>query len=230
MRALRRTALLNEREVAKFYDAMAPAYDDIAGYHDPEGERLREPIMAHHRQLFQGHRVLEIACGTGYWTEVLGEVAASVLATDINKSVLELARERCRHLPNVTFRAADAYSLDGVSGEFDAAFANCWWSHMPRSRIGQFLCALHSKLKSGSVVLFVDLLPTRSGLSAKNTKGLKFADGNRLELRLAPDGKAYEIIKNYPTKHEIGELLADRATELVYREELGVWSVIYKVI
>ena len=174
--------------------------------------------------------MLEIACGTGYWTEVIGGVAASVLATDINASMLELARKRCSHLPGVRFQQADAYSLEGVSGDFDAAFANCWWSHIPTLMITKFLAALPSKLESGSIVLFVDQLPTDSGLSAKNAKGHKVADGNRLELRLAPDGKTYEVIKNYPTARELQQLLAGVARDVFYQEQRGVWSITYKLI
>ena len=41
---------------------------------------------------FAGAKVFEVACGTGYWTEVLARSAASVFATDINDEVLAVAR------------------------------------------------------------------------------------------------------------------------------------------
>ncbi len=215
-------------KVTKYYMAMASVYDQNTGYYDPDSEQLRESAKARYREQFKGRRVLEIACGSGYWTEVIGQVAASVLATDINLSMLVLAKERCSYLPNVMFFHADAYSLDGVTSDFDAAFANFWWSHMPKSLIPVFLATLHSKLKPGSIVLFVDQLLVDVGFCAKNTKALKFVDGNRLELRFTPGGKTYDVVKNFPTKQELQGYLSGVAQNVSYQEDTGIWSLIYQ--
>ena len=149
-------------DVADYYAALAPEYDVTAGYTDAEAEGLREPIKARFRQAFRSRNVLEIACGTGYWTEVVGEAAASVLALDITPAALTQAQARCSRLPHVRFQIADAYTLEGVRGDFDAAFAHWWWSHMPRARVRDFLSSLHAKLAPGALVLFRDHLPRAS--------------------------------------------------------------------
>jgi demethylmenaquinone methyltransferase/2-methoxy-6-polyprenyl-1,4-benzoquinol methylase len=217
-------------EIKNYYASVAPVYNEIAGYKEAESEKLRDPAKARYYKLFKERRVLEIACGSGYWTEVIGQVAKSVLATDFNHAMLALAANRCCRLPNVKFLKADAYSLDGVPGDFDATFANCWWSHIPRKMIPVFLATLHNKLKPGSLVLFVDQLPDTSGFCATNTKSVKITDEDRLELRSAPDGKTYEIVKNLPTHQEIREHLAGRAQDISYLEEQGVWSVMYTTL
>ena len=125
-------------DVSRYYDARAPFYDETAGYTNPETERLRAPMKARCRETFAGHAVLEIACGTGYWTEVVAQSAGSVLATDINPSVISRATDRCGHRRNVRFQTADAFTLDGVAAGFTAAFAFYWWSHVPRERIAAF--------------------------------------------------------------------------------------------
>ncbi|NIP46779.1 MAG: methyltransferase domain-containing protein, partial [Gammaproteobacteria bacterium] len=75
-----------------YYRRRAGEYERI--YEKPERQsdlkRLREIVPA----LLDGRRVLEIACGTGYWTQFVAERAVSVLATDINDTVLSLARRK----------------------------------------------------------------------------------------------------------------------------------------
>ena len=69
-------------DLKRYYAARAAEYDRV--YAKPERQadiaRLRDILT----DLLKGHRVLEVACGTGYWTEPVGRVAESVLATDIN--------------------------------------------------------------------------------------------------------------------------------------------------
>ena len=223
-----RTPGTSADDVTRYYAARAVEYDETAGYTDPAAEELRLRIKDRYRRMFRGCDVLEIACGTGYWTQVVGEVANSVLATDVNPSVLAQAQARCESLPNVKFQLADAYCLDGVPGGFNAALAIWWWSHMPRSRIGDFLSALHGKLTPGATVLFVDQLPAafEEGATAYVN-----ADGDRMEERILHDGRKFDVVKNFPSQAEVIGCLGDVAEDIRYHrlpEELS-WSVSYKV-
>jgi SAM-dependent methyltransferase len=211
-------------DVARYYAARALFYDETAGYTDPEAEKLRAPIRARYQELFAGHAVLEIACGTGYWTEAIAETAGSVLAVDINPSVILQAKDRCTHRRNVAFRIASAFTLDGVPGGFSAAFGIWWWSHVPRQRIPAFLSTLHSRLASGALVLFVDQLPYDA--RTRRTDSL----GNTLEQRVLPDGRAFEVVKNFPSEGEIRSALAGIADDVQYvvRLDEKSWSVTYR--
>lgn len=81
-----------------------------------------------------GCRILEVACGTGYWTEIAASVASQIFATDINEEVLAIARAKGLPLKSVTFEVLDAY-CPNVRGEFDAGLACFWWSHVPLNRL-----------------------------------------------------------------------------------------------
>lgn len=209
--------------VVKYYAERADVYDETAGYTDEVAEKLRTPFKERYRRLFAGHDVLEIACGSGYWTQVVGEVANSVLAIDINESMIAQARKRCRRLPRVTFRLGDAFSLEGVSGRFTAAFAIWWWSHIPKNEITPFLTALHSKLVPGALVLFTDQLPYDGPRRRVD------ADGNIIESRSLPDGRTFEVVKNFPSETEVTEGLAKIADNIEYtaRPEEKNWTVVY---
>jgi SAM-dependent methyltransferase len=209
--------------VAKYYAALAMEYDRSAGYTEALAGELREPIKARFREALRGHRVLEIACGTGYWTEVIADTAESVLATDVDATMISLARERLARRSNVQCHAADAYALDGVRGQFTAAFSHWWWSHVPKSRVRGFLGVLHDKLVPGALVVFADQLrydcPHR----------WEDQEGNLLEERVLPDGSRWEIVKNFPSEEELARELAGIAESVAYREYPGAryWALTY---
>ena len=210
-------------DITRYYAERAQVYDETAGYNDPEAEKLRVPIKARYQDMFRSHTVLEIVCGTGYWTATVAEVAKSVLAIDINPSLISQAKDRCRQLPNATFQIADAYTLDGVPPGFSAALGIWWWSHVPKERLADFLAALHSKLRSGALVLFVDQLPYDGHVRRQDPLG------NTIEQRSLPDGRSFEIVKNFPTVKDIGRVLCSIAENVEYTEhpDEKSWSVSY---
>jgi ubiquinone/menaquinone biosynthesis C-methylase UbiE len=211
-------------DVIKYYAERAPVYDETAGYTDPVSEKLREPIKKRFQEIFRGRNVLEIACGSGYWTTVIGEAAESILAIDNNRSLLEQAKERCRKQPNIRFQIADAYTLEGVPEGFDAAFGHGWWSHIPKMNIKSFLTALHRKLVPGALVLFNDQLPY-GGFYRKQD-----GDGNTLEQRILPNARSFMIVKNFPDEQEITNALSGFADDIQYTR-LPIedhWEVVYR--
>ena len=99
------------------------------------GHWRRELALAM-RQALRGRRVLEIACGTGVWTRLIVDVAASVLATDASPRILARAKKLVCHgkeipVGRMRFLLLDAYDLGSAPGEFDAALAINWFQHVP---------------------------------------------------------------------------------------------------
>lgn len=72
-------------DLKRYYSDRAKEYNKTAGYEDRRAEKIRKRIKLRHQDYFKGHDVLEIACGTGYWTEVIAGTANSVLAIDISE-------------------------------------------------------------------------------------------------------------------------------------------------
>jgi len=217
-----------KRSVAEYYAARAKEYDLTAGYCDPVAGKARDVLRAAFRKAMENRSVLEIACGTGYWTEVVSRVASSVLATDISDAMLGLARRRLAGLGNVRFQVADAYSLHGVPCGFTAAFAHWWWSHVPKRLIPHFLATLHGKLAPDARVLLVDQLPSAY---ERVNPGVD-ADGNTTEERTVSNGRRFRIVKNFPAQEDVLAALAGSAAGIEYREfpDECSWSVCYRVV
>ena len=212
-------------EIQEYYAAQARKYDENSGCNNPNVEKHLLPVKARFEKAFKGHDVLEIACGTGYWTEVVAKTANSVLATDVNPTMVALARKRLAGFKNVRFFVSDAYSLDGVPEGFTAAFGVLWWCHIPKSRIRQFLSVLHSKLTPGAFVLFRDQLADDDAAEHRSD-----TDGNILAERMA-NGRKFLIVKNIPTEKELLEILSGVAENIEYSQDRqwGSWSVSYAV-
>ena len=209
-------------DTRRYYAARARDYDLTAGYEDPVAERLRDRMKTRFRRAFRGRRVLEIACGTGYWTQVLASTARKVLATDINECMVRLARKRLSSVDNVKVRKVDAYTLKGIKGGFDAAFSHWWWSHIPKTRLRPFLENLHRKLEPGAYVLFTD----HSYYDCENRE--KTADGDFIEERDLGKGKKYHIIKNFPSRAEVREVTKGIAKNVRFEEHPeGYWVLRY---
>jgi demethylmenaquinone methyltransferase/2-methoxy-6-polyprenyl-1,4-benzoquinol methylase len=125
----------------------------------------------------------------------------------------------------VSFQIADAYTLAGIPGDFSAAFGIWWWSHIPHERLPDFLRALHGRLQPGALVLFVDQLPYAGHTRRQDRQG------NTIEQRTLPDGRSFEIVKNFPTEEGVRKALSGIADNVEYIERKAEksWSVTYNV-
>jgi demethylmenaquinone methyltransferase/2-methoxy-6-polyprenyl-1,4-benzoquinol methylase len=211
----------------RYYRDRASHHDGYMGYTSNEAmeELLRDVIRLVEPQV-AGRDVLEVACGTGNWTQVLSRRARSVVAVDLFEDYLRLARAKPYPRGNVEFRLADAYSLEGVGGPFDAAFCADWWSHMPRSVVATFLRAMHGVLAPGARVAVVDMLRTAYFDSIRSHLD---EEGNEVQRRALPDGREYLVVKNFPSESELRSALGDTAADLRYVEDaaLGRWVLTY---
>jgi SAM-dependent methyltransferase len=207
-----------------YYRRRAKEYEAI--YARPE----RQADLAELRSLiggrFEGARVLEVACGTGYWTQVIAGAAREVLATDLADEPMRIAKAKRYARQNVAFAAADAYALGEPLGRFDAAFAGFWWSHVPRERVGEFLASLHGRLKEGARVLLLDNLYVEG--SSTPVAGIDAA-GNTYQMRRLGDGSRVRVLKNFVTEGELRERIGPHAGAFRFTALQYYWLAEYAV-
>jgi demethylmenaquinone methyltransferase/2-methoxy-6-polyprenyl-1,4-benzoquinol methylase len=205
-----------------YYAQRAAYYERV--YAQPERQDELRAIEAALPAVFAGRRVLEIACGTGWWTPHGARDAAFWLATDAQPETLAVARAKPMP-PAVRFATADAYSLAELGVErFDAAFAGCWWSHVPLARLRAWLDTLHARLLPGARVLMLDnsFVQTRSTPISRAD-----AEGNTYQLRTLDDGSQHEVLKNFPSAAEAIAALGPRACAPQWTAHTHYWLLSY---
>ncbi|MFL6672416.1 MAG: class I SAM-dependent methyltransferase [Massilia sp.] len=198
----------NEQVVRYYAKSVATAGQ---AYDKPERQEdlaeLREQVM----ELLDGHIVLELACGDGYWTSVLAETADSVLATDINPAMIAAAEARRLAADKVRFRIADGLDLPADIGEFTAVFAGFFWSHLRRDEQDQLLAQLRKRLgKDVLLVLVDDVYVEGSSESIARTD----AEGTTWQILNTADGERFEIPKSYPSDSALRKRLASSVREI----------------
>jgi protein-L-isoaspartate O-methyltransferase len=97
----------SEMAMEQYYQERALEYDQIYQLARRQNELLQLKTWLTER--VRGRTILEIAAGTGYWTEAAASVAKAITATDCNSELLQIASKRSLG-PHVTLRYADAYS------------------------------------------------------------------------------------------------------------------------
>jgi SAM-dependent methyltransferase len=211
----------------EYYAAHAPWHDECMSYTDNEAmEDLLGPIVKLVGELMEGLDVLEVACGTGNWTQVLSRRARRVLAIDSSKEALSLAEAKEYGPGEVEFRVMDAYRLADLSERFSGAFSADWWSHIPRSLQRRFLRGLNSCLESGAPVVLLDMLPRQHPDLEPYRHD---QEGNAICRRTLPDGRAFDVVKNFPSRESLLAAVAGFAEGPRYWEwdDLKRWMLAY---
>lgn len=204
-------------DMQAYYAHRAASYEEI--YAEPARQADLATLHARVRALFAGQRVLEIACGTGYWTADIAASASHVLATDINPEVIEIARAKKLPPERATFALADAFALD--SGEdCTGCFAGFWWSHVGRERQNDFLTGLRERLQPQAQLVLIDNIYVEgSSTPIARTD----AYGNTYQIRHLPDGERYEVLKNFPTDSTLRKRLGGHLKEIRIERLTHYW-------
>ncbi|MBW0000820.1 MAG: class I SAM-dependent methyltransferase [Verrucomicrobia bacterium] len=143
-----------------------------------------------------GGRVLELACGTGLWTERLLPHASRVVAVDAAPEALALNRDRSKADPRVEYVLADLFTWrPDLPERFDVVFFAFWLSHVPRERFRAFWRLVSRCLRPGGRVFFID--SRREPTSTARDHLLPDHEDQPTLTRKLNDGRCFEIYKAF---------------------------------
>ena len=210
------------KKMTEYYARRAGEYERI--YQKPERQKELKQIQDKVTRCFQGLDLLEIACGTGYWTQFASRSARSITATDCNDEVLAVARQKDYGPCRVEFIRSDAYSLAEINGSFSAALAGFWWSHVPVSKLAGFLRVLHAKLRKGACIVVFD---NRYVEGSSTPIARADEEGNTYQIRALSDGSKHEVLKNFTTPSQLCGWIEPVAEKCEPSESKHFWMVEY---
>ena len=198
-----------EEQIA-YYRSRAPEYDDWVlrrgcfnlgtdgnrQWHT-ETEKVRRAL----RRANPGGSILELACGTGWWTQQLVVYCRKLTAVDSSPEVIALSRAKVDD-DRVEYIEADIFAWEPES-LFDFVFFGFWLSHVPDSHMERFFGLVERSLRAGGRIFFVDTLNPSPLDRVPSTE-------ENTALRRLRDGREYEIVKVYHDPDELEGQLRER--------------------
>ncbi len=191
-----------------YYRARAPEYDAWflrQGRYD-RGEAHKAEWMAEVGRLEGALAdfapvgdILELACGTGWWTERLSAYGSSLTAVDAAPEVIALNKKR---LPSarITYIQVDLFAWQ-PERTFDTIFFSFWLSHVPPERFAAFWDLVRRCLAPGGRVFFIDSSHTPEATARDHL--LRSPEAVSITRRLS-DGRGFEIVKVFYEPETLG--------------------------
>lgn len=126
---------------------------EVWNWESPAG-KLR---WARRVKMLSGHlrpemTVLELGCGTGYFTSELVRSGAEIVAIDVSPDLLQLARAQ-HSAPNVRYELQNAYAMSYPDASFDSVVGSSVLHHL---EIQPALREIHRVLKPSGAIFFTE--------------------------------------------------------------------------
>ena len=166
----------------------------------PDVRRIEEWLPS----LLRGRRILEIACGTGYWTQFLAPAAAGIVASTARRRRCESRASACRRQ---TYRSPweTRTRPSGTAGR-----------STPPSPASGSLTSRRNGRPSSSLRSTVAAARSEGRVPRQSVRRRQlFADserderGNTYQSRRLSDGSVHRVLKNFPSETQLHALVAN---------------------
>ncbi len=109
----------DKQAIAQAFGKAACNYDKHAAFQRDVGHQLLEKMP----QDLSGKTVVDIGCGTGYFSQLLRDRGAYVICFDLSQQMLSTAKQRCGD-DNVCYQLGDAEALPFETASIDYVFSS----------------------------------------------------------------------------------------------------------
>ena len=229
-------------EQVEYYRARAPEYDQWwlrEGSYDLGEEYNRQwaEEVGHVEAVVDAFAptgdVLELAAGTGLWSQRLVRYADRLTCVDASPETLELNRARTAGATvPVDHQVADLFTWRPPR-RYDVVFFSFWLTHVPPARFEEFWSLVDSALLPGGRFLFLDnAMPFEALPGFHQLRGpdgrmrspwVSTDVGGGVSQRRLEDGRTFHIVKVF---YEPAQLQA-RLAELGWTAQVGTTKTFF---
>ena len=203
------------RSMFRYYDERASEYEDAyvkgtgtASIPDPEVFRAEAALLAGIVERFARGRIVDLACGTGYWLPYYAPQCSSITLVDQAARMLDECGKKVAAV-GVAGRTeiihGDVFSRSVGEHAYDCALVGFLLSHLTVDEEARFFELLPRALDSNGRFLILE--------SAYSPERARFNAKVELQERHLNDGARFEIYKRYVDRDDIAAWAAKyRAT------------------
>jgi SAM-dependent methyltransferase len=187
-----------KKSMLDYYEARAAEYDEIYILGTAPGSTSDPNVFKQEVQVLAGlvtehvrGRVLDAACGAGFWIKYYVANATAITLADHSENMLNQSRRKVDALGATrltTFIRGDLVDGPLPSGPFDAALIAFFLSHLTDSQMDDYFAKLRTVLAPGANLLMLD-----SVYSVRR----RHSDKAGRKMRTLRDGRQFEIYKRY---------------------------------
>lgn len=185
----------------KFYRELSKVYDIVFPKND-------ETVKFLCKNLSPNSHILDIACGTGSCALALGDIGHKLIGTDLDKSMLEIAKAKSKNL-NVSFVQCDMSNIGEVfnGDKFDLVYCigNSIVHLQDKQKIQRLINEIYSKLTQEGVCIIQIINYDR--IIDENITSLPTIDREK---------QGVKFIRDYEYKEELNLVYFN--TELIIKE------------
>ena len=196
-----------EEQTREYYSRRAAEYEQIYYREMPERRKEIDDEAIFVKNLASGCDVLDLACGTGYWTQIMADTAKSIVALDLSWEMLHQAgKKEYRYVPS--FVQADLERLPVAVREFDLVTLGFWFSHQSKQDYEAFFDRIVRPLRPGGRIWLIDNNPPAEGPMVDSA----YVDehGNNYKQRFLDSGDQFVILKNYFERSDLEDVFGGR--------------------
>jgi demethylmenaquinone methyltransferase/2-methoxy-6-polyprenyl-1,4-benzoquinol methylase len=157
--------------------------------------------------------VLELACGTGIWTQYLLQYAAQITAVDAAPEVMVVNEERTQSA-KVHYLQADLFNWQ-PDKKYDVVFFAFWLSHVPPERFEVFWKLVANALKPQGRVFFID---SRFEQTSTARNHILENPADTVIKRRLNDGREFNIVKVFYQTKDLEAKLRDAGWKMTVEQ------------